>query len=108
METSIETAVDERRHDAVDNGEVVTHLARTLSVGDMFDQVCKRRPEGTPLPSIQWFRRIQRFNETGETSDRSRLRRPRFIRTPLLKKSIREKIMYNTKRSVQKIANKCN
>ena len=58
LETSIETAVDERRDDAVDNGEVVTHLARALSVRDMFDQVCKRCPEGTPLPSIQWLRSV--------------------------------------------------
>ena len=56
LEGSIETAVDERRHDAVDNGEVVTYLACALSVRDMFEQVCKRCPEGTPIPSIQWLR----------------------------------------------------
>ena len=56
LQASVETAVDERRHDAVDNGEVVTHLARALSVRDMFDQVCERCPEGTPIPSIQWLR----------------------------------------------------
>ena len=56
LQASVETAVDERRHDAVDNGEVVTHFARALSVRDMFDQVCERCPEGTPIPSIQWLR----------------------------------------------------
>ena len=55
LESSVETAVDERRHDPV-SGEVVTHLARALSVRDMYDQVCKKCPEGTPLPSIQWLR----------------------------------------------------
>ena len=28
--------MDERRHDAVDSGEVVTHLARALSVRDKY------------------------------------------------------------------------
>lgn len=57
LESSVETAVDERRHDPVaDGGEVITHLARALSVRDLYDQVCKKCPEGTPLPSIQWLR----------------------------------------------------
>ncbi|KAI6648992.1 hypothetical protein LOD99_6875 [Oopsacas minuta] len=62
LETSIEIAVDEHRHDAVDNGEVVTHLAHAFSMRDMFDQVCKRCPEGTPLPSIQWFS-VKKYGE---------------------------------------------
>lgn len=56
LQGSVETAVDEHRHYAVDSGEVVTHLARSLSVRDMFDQVCEGCPEGTPIPSIQWLR----------------------------------------------------
>lgn len=57
LESSVETAVDERRHDPVaDGGEVITHLARALSVRDLYDQVCKTCPEGTPFPSIQWLR----------------------------------------------------
>ena len=53
----VETAVDDRRHDAADvNGDIVTHLAAFLSVRDLYDQVAKRIPEGTPLPSEQWLR----------------------------------------------------
>ena len=47
LESSVETAVNERHHYPVDCGEVVTHLARALSVRDMYDQVCKKCPEGT-------------------------------------------------------------
>ena len=62
------------------------------------------------LSVTKWtvYRTIQRFNETGETSDRPRSGRPRSVRTPLLKKSVREKIRYNPKRSVQKMAKECN
>ena len=53
----VETAVDDRRHDAADvNGDIVTHLAAFLSVRDLYDQFAKRVPEGTPLPSKQWLR----------------------------------------------------
>ncbi|KAI6646074.1 CRE-PTR-16 protein [Oopsacas minuta] len=62
------------------------------------------------LSVTKWtvYRTIQHFNETGETSDRPRSGRPRSIRTPLLKKPVREKVRYNPKRSVQKMANECN
>ena len=56
LDAAVETAVDERRHDDVHDGDVVTHLARAMSVRDMYKQVCKRCPEQTPIPSIQWLR----------------------------------------------------
>jgi hypothetical protein len=56
ISASIETAVDDRRHDAVSDNEVITHLATALSVRDLYDQVVKRCEEGTKIPSIQWLR----------------------------------------------------
>ena len=44
------TAVHERRHDQV------TYLAAAISVRDLIEQVKKRCPEGTPIPSEQWTR----------------------------------------------------
>ena len=47
LRTSVETAV-ERSHDSVGSGgEVITHLARALSVRDLHDEVSKRCPPGT-------------------------------------------------------------
>lgn len=54
--STIKTAVDDRRHDAVDE-EVVTHLATALSVRDLHEQVTLRCPGETKIPSIQWLRR---------------------------------------------------
>ena len=56
IDSQIETAVDDRRHDAVADGSVITHLASAMSVGDFHEQVTKACPEGTPIPSIQWLR----------------------------------------------------
>ncbi len=56
INTAVETAVDDRRHDDVDNGESVVHLATALSVPDLHAQVKERCPEGIPIPSIQWLR----------------------------------------------------
>ena len=53
---SIETAVDDRRHDTIANDDVVTHLATALSVRDLHEEVCKQCPDGTKMPSIQWLR----------------------------------------------------
>lgn len=40
----------ERRHDAV------TYMAKAISVRDLVEQVAKRCPEGTAIPSEQWVR----------------------------------------------------
>ena len=56
ISASVETAVDDRRHDDVENGESVVHLAMALSVPDLHAQVKKRCPEGIPIPSTQWLR----------------------------------------------------
>ena len=57
----VETSVDDRRHDptVIDgngNHQVITHLAVAMSVRDLLEQVSKRLPEGTPIPSKQWLR----------------------------------------------------
>ena len=58
INASVETAVDDRRHDVVDGGdEVVTHLATALSAAvDLHKQVSSQCPEGTAIPSVQWLR----------------------------------------------------
>ena len=55
IDSQVETAVDDRRHDAVVESDVVTHLATAMSVRDFHDQVIKMCPNGTPIPSIQWL-----------------------------------------------------
>jgi hypothetical protein len=52
----IDAAVDDRHHDAVVGGDVVTHLATAMSVRDLHEEVAKQCPEGTSIPSIQWLR----------------------------------------------------
>ena len=42
------TTVHERRHDST------TYLARALSVRDLVEQVAKKCPPDTPIPSLQW------------------------------------------------------
>lgn len=54
--STVETAVDERRHDTVKGDEIVSHLAQALSVRDLHEQVTSRCPPDTPIPSIQWLR----------------------------------------------------
>ena len=56
INATVETAVDDRRHDAVAGEEVVTHFATALSVRDLHDQVSKQCQAGTPIPSVQWLR----------------------------------------------------
>ena len=48
LENVTEVAVQERRH-----GEI-TYLASALSSRDMLEEVAKRCPEGTPIPSEAW------------------------------------------------------
>ncbi len=57
INASVDTAVDDRRHDVVaGNDDVVTHLAIALSVRDLHEQVSSQCPEGTTIPSVQWLR----------------------------------------------------
>lgn len=52
----VETAVDERRHDHIADGDPVVHLAAALSLRDLHEQVSKRCTEDTPIPSKDWLR----------------------------------------------------
>ena len=45
-----ETAADERRHD------VITHMARAISLRDLRSQVTQLLPPNTPVPSLEWIR----------------------------------------------------
>ena len=56
INVAVETAVDDRRHGEVHNGETVVHLATALSVPDLHAQVKESCPEDTPIPSVQWLR----------------------------------------------------
>ena len=47
MNEEIELAVGERRHGTV------THLRGAISVRDLVDQMKSRRPENTPIPSVE-------------------------------------------------------
>ena len=57
LDSSVEMAADEHRHDTVEaDGDVITHLANALSVRDLHEEVTKNAPPGTPIPSVQWLR----------------------------------------------------
>ena len=56
LEQEVGTAVNDRRHDAVDQNEVVVHMARALSANDLHRQVTERCLPDTPIPSVQWLR----------------------------------------------------
>ena len=57
IDSHVETAVDDRRHDTVGmDGEVVTHLAVAMNAQDLYEAVKKRCSEDTPIPSLQWLR----------------------------------------------------
>jgi hypothetical protein len=58
--SDISTAVDDRRHGTI------THLARAISIRDFVDQVKQRYPEGTLIPSNEWFR-LQFWPKTPST-----------------------------------------
>ena len=45
-----EAAADERQHD------VVTHMARAISLRDLRDEVTRLVPPDTPIPSLEWIR----------------------------------------------------
>ena len=45
LDSSVEMAVDEHRHDTVEaDGDVITHLAKALSVRDLHEEVTKKIP----------------------------------------------------------------
>ncbi|XP_065883057.1 uncharacterized protein [Dysidea avara] len=50
LNESIGTAVDDRRHSDV------VHLAQAISIRDLRDEVQKKCPEGTSIPSLEWIR----------------------------------------------------
>ena len=50
------------------------------------------------------YRTIRRYKETGGAVDRARSGRPRTVRTPQLKKVMRERIRRNPRRSMRKMA----
>lgn len=50
LSASVETALDDRRHDDVENGESAVHLATAVSVPDLHAQVKERCPEAYPYP----------------------------------------------------------
>lgn len=52
LNSCIETAVSDRRHDDVVDGEVVTHMATALNATDFYDQVVKSCPEDMAIPSV--------------------------------------------------------
>ena len=57
VKAKVETAVDDRRHDQVDeDGQAITHLAMAMSARDLHEQVAKECTEGTAIPSVQWLR----------------------------------------------------
>ena len=62
------------------------------------------------LSVTKWsvYRTLKRFNEIGMTVDKPRSGRPRSVRTKQLKKSVRERIKFNPKRCVQKMAKEYN
>ena len=57
IDSQVDTAVDDRRHDTIMKGnDVITHLAVAMSAKDFHEQVVKTCPENTPIPSVQWLR----------------------------------------------------
>ena len=56
IESQVETAVSDRRHDAVDHGKFVTHMATAINSSDLYNDVVKKCTEGTNIPSQQWLR----------------------------------------------------
>lgn len=51
---------------------------------------------------------VRRFRETGTTKDRPRSGRPATATTPIITRSIRDKIRHNPKRSLRKVAKELN
>ena len=56
IQSQVETAVSDRRHDSVDHGQVVTHMATALNAASLYKEVVKKCPEHVKIPSLQWLR----------------------------------------------------
>ena len=48
--------VSDRRYDAVDHGQVVTHMDTAINAASLYKEVVKRCPEHVKIPSLQWLR----------------------------------------------------
>ena len=77
------TAVHERRHDST------TYLARALSVRDLVEQVSKKCPPGTPLPSLQWVR-LQFYPRNPRTKTASLFRKRLPVKMMVQKRQFRK------------------
>ena len=44
------------KEDTVSRGDPITHVATALNAKDLHNEVAKRCPEGTAIPSVQWLR----------------------------------------------------
>ena len=80
------TAVHERRLDAV------THMAKAISVRDLVEQVSKRCPEGTAIPSQQWVR-LQFWPKNPRTKAASQYRKRLQIKMMVQKRQFRKNHM---------------
>ena len=89
---------------------MVDQKSKRAAILELYNQGKSVKEIIRALSTTKWtvYRTIKRVSETGKTSDRTRSGRTRSVRTPLLKKSVREKVRYNPKRRVQGMANECN
>ena len=74
--------MDDRRH-----GEV-THLAKVISVRDLHEQVSRRCPPGTPIPSEEWLR-LQFWPKTKNASGSMHYTRRLHVRFMVQKRQFR-------------------
>ena len=50
------TAISNKQHDEIENGDIVTHLATALNIKDLYNEVVKRCPVGIAILLVQWLR----------------------------------------------------
>ena len=77
------TAVHERRHGNA------TYLARAISVRDLVEQVSKKCPPGTPIPSHQWVR-LQFYPRHPRTKASANYRRRLPVKMMVQKRQFRK------------------
>ena len=53
IQGQVETAASDRRHDIVDHGQVVTHMATALNAASLYKEVVTKCPEHVKIPSLQ-------------------------------------------------------
>ena len=56
IEIKVQTAVQERRHAPVVDGEIVTYMVTALNARTLYEDVVKQYPEGIAIPSKQWLK----------------------------------------------------